>query len=179
MDSEELPSNVSGHSWELPTDSPLDAAFQIGDQGCCLQPHAPLSDHQNPALWLKRALPGGSGGGGRGLTSTLCAPWNKQYLKTGRGSCPGLRPRPPVQHRECFQGSALGETVPPGPGEEGEQATGPHRTACQGHCLNTRVASQAPIHPWSGFLLSPPSTERAARLRHEEQRQVHDWAPGT
>lgn len=146
MDSEELPSNISGHSWELPTDSPLDAAFQIGDQGCCLQPHHCLTT---------RTQRSGSSGlsqegleeWGRGLTSTLCAPWNKQYLKMGRGSCPGLRPSPPVQHRERFQGSALGETVPPGPGEEGEQATGPHRTACQGHCLNTKGGKPGPRLP--------------------------------
>lgn len=65
----------------------------------------------------------------------------------GRGSCPGLRPSPPVQHRERFQGSALGETVPPGPGEEGEQAMGPHRTACQGHYLNTKGGKPGPRLP--------------------------------
>ena len=176
-----LPAHL-GAGQALPPDAPPDAAFQIGDQGGSVRPHhcqttpqrlGNLSlGRQNPGLWPKRALPEGSGGAGRGLTSRLCASWTSN--PRGAGGATAARAETPGPALRAAWGWGL----------EGQRrwaggaATGPHSTRLPGppsesqgqRARPSSAQSQAPpaCPPGSGFLPSPLHAE-AARLKHEKE----------
>ena len=149
MDSEELPSNVSGHSWELPTDSPLDAAFQIGDQGCCLQPHH--------CLTTRTQRSGSSGLSQEGLEEGAAVspqhsvPPEQAIPQDGPGKLPRAETQPPGPALRALSGQCPGRdsaSRPRGGGGAG------HRTT------QDRLPGSLPEH--QGWQARPPPARGAA-----------------
>lgn len=82
------------------------------------------------------------------------------------GKLPGAETWPPGPALRVLSGQCPGgDSVPREMGEEREQATGPHRTAGQVHCLNTKAGEPGPCLPASCCLHRPLSRQPGSNTR--------------
>lgn len=124
----------------------------LSDRGSrLLSAAAPLSDHQNPALWLEWALPGGSGGVGQGShLNTLC-PLEQAIPQDGPGKLPGAETQPPGPAPRALSGQCPG----------GDSASRPRGGGGAGHrTTHDRLPGSLPKH--QGWQARPPPAHGAA-----------------